>query len=367
MSQFNHASSLLHKQPQSAALSARPSLDAANTLPDLGGRGSTRSISSAATLPVGSPPGTDPQLHPADAYPRGSSATTIPVPTSPSPTNPVSSGLFGRPRPSTRTPASQSLEHSVATRETILLPPLPGRSRQTPGSNLKNDPFLTHLKESQPTEETPLFPPSDAPKFRSRIGSRIVEDDAKLLVLPLCCCMLLQTAVSGVILSSSFDETGHRPGYEEGHLDPEDQHSGCQAAYLWLLMQAFCDLFITLMSCILLLIPLKSDPVSFHGCIAVLRLCTLSAGFHILYFSGLKRDLCDPSLIVWCTIITWFGIGVMALVSCYLLSLLLGSPGKTRRGVPRLDTQVKSHGPPIPEKSKLTYTTAYSQMSRAPP
>jgi hypothetical protein len=110
--------------------------------------------------------------------------------------------------------------------------------------------------------------------------------------------MLFQTSVSSVILFNAFDETGHRNGYEEGHLDTEDQQAGCSAAYMWLLLQACCDLAITLMTCILVLIRLKSDPVSFHGCIATLRLCTLSAGFHILYFSGLKRELCDQPLIV---------------------------------------------------------------------
>jgi len=314
-------------------------------------------ITSSATLPIGSAQG---------LQPRGSSATTLLPPSSPRSGSPrPGSGLFGQPRPSAHDRIfSTDDERAVQTRETILVPSLPpAQPSSLPhlserSADLSNDPFLTHLK-SKPNEDTPLDPVAEDPKFRSRIGSRIIADDAKLFVLPMSCCMMIQTALSGVVLSMSFDESGHRDGYEEGHLSPEDQHSGCQAAFWWLLMQASCDLFLTLFSCALLLFPLKSDPTSFHGCVAALRLCTLSAGFHILYFSGLKRELCDEPLIIWSTIIIWLGIGFMIILSGYLLWLLVGVAGKQQRQLqfaPQSRTQR-----PVNNKQKSMYNTFHAQ------
>jgi len=352
-------------------------------------------IASSATLPIGSAPG---------LQPRGSSATTLPPPSSPRSGSPrPGSGLFGQPRSAQDRIFSTDDERATQTRETILvqslppaqasslpdwsddpfrsaysekaadlskdpflmvpsLPPAQASSlpptRSERAADLANDPFLTHLK-SKPNEDTPLDPLAEDPKFQSKIGSRIIADDAKLLVLPLSCCMMIQTALSGVVLSMSFNESGHRDGYEEGHLSPEDQHSGCQAAFWWLLMQASCDLFLTLFSCALLLFPLKSDPTSFHGCVAALRLCTLSAGFHILYFSGLKRELCDEPLIIWSTVIIWLGIGFMIILSGYLLCLLVGVAGKQQRQLqfaPQPRTQR-----PVNDKQKSMYNTFHAQ------
>jgi hypothetical protein len=241
----------------------------------------------------------------------------------------------------------------------------------TPAVDLGNDPFLTHVPTEyvlrEPNEKTPLAPRADdSKKFRSRIGNQIIKDDAKMWMVPTGAIMVVQTLVSGVVLALAFGEFGHRSGYDEGHLDPEDQHAGCEPLFIWLLVQAGIDLCITLVTCMMILSPLNSDPVSFHGCIASLRLCTLSAGFHILYFSGLKRDLCDSALIAWSTIITWLGIAVVGVVSCYLLQLLLTNSGKTKRQILG-NTQVKSSRPslsPGRPGPTTTYSSSYNpQMS----
>lgn len=194
-------------------------------------------------------------------------------------------------------------------------------------ASLKFDPFLTKQGETPggapfaghaAGEEQPLVTDGAPP---SRGG------EAKLLILPTACCMMTQTIVSVVALAMSFDETGHRDGYEEGHLDSKAQDSGCEAAFYWMMVQAGMDLIITCLVCLLLVSPLKADPVSVHGCCATVRLCTLAAGFHILYFSGLKRNLCDPFLIVWSTIMVWVGVGIMVLVGCLLTCMLLGAAG----------------------------------------
>merc|ERR1719387_2008327 len=167
-------------------------------------------------------------------------------------------------------------------------------------------------------------------------GSR--GGEAKLMILPTACCMMTQTVVSVVALAMSFSETGHRSGYEEGHLDATDQSSGCEAAFYWMMIQAGLDLVITCFTCLFLVSPLKTEPVGVHGCAATLRLCTLAAGFHILYFSGLKRELCDPFLIIWSTIIVWLGVLVMLFVGCVLTFILLGvagSAGPQYRRLPR--------------------------------
>lgn len=151
--------------------------------------------------------------------------------------------------------------------------------------------------------------------------------EAKLMILPTACCMMTQTVVSVVALAMSFSETGHRDGYEEGHLDANDQASGCEAAFYWMMTQACLDLVITCFTCLFLVSPLKAEPVGVHGCAATVRLCTLAAGFHILYFSGLKRDLCDPFLIVWSTILVWTGVVIMVFAGCILTCVLLGGAG----------------------------------------
>lgn len=151
--------------------------------------------------------------------------------------------------------------------------------------------------------------------------------EAKLMMLPTACCIMTQTIVSVVALALSFGETGHRDGYEEGHLDSKNESSGCEAAFYWMMVQAGLDLLITCFTCLFLVSPLKAEPVGVQGCAATVRLCTLAAGFHILYFSGLKRDLCDPFLIIWATILVWTGAIIMVLAGCILMCLLLGATG----------------------------------------
>jgi len=148
--------------------------------------------------------------------------------------------------------------------------------------------------------------------------------EAKLMVLPTACCMMTQTVISIVALAMSFPETGHKDGYEEGHLDANNQSSGCEAAFYWMMVQAGLDLVITCFTCLFLVSPLRAEPVGVHGCAATVRLCTLAAGFHILYFAGLKRELCDPFLIIWSTILVWTGVVIMVGAGCLLSCLLLG-------------------------------------------
>merc|ERR1719424_2431552 len=150
--------------------------------------------------------------------------------------------------------------------------------------------------------------------------------------------MMTQTVISIVALAMSFPETGHQDGYEEGHLDANNQSSGCEAAFYWMMVQAGLDLVITCFTCLFLVSPLR-------------------AGFHILYFSGLKRELCDPFLIIWSTILVWTGAGVMIIAGCLLTCMLLGatSSGHPQYRQPRRAPQVVK-GPPV------AYQTTYQSQ-----
>lgn len=203
--------------------------------------------------------------------------------------------------------------------------------------SLKFDPFLTRVSppptvgtgtgdlQSQTTvngsqngEAQPLM----SERTVSRKGG-----EAKLMVLPTACCMMTQTMMSILAIAVSFNETGHREGYEEGHLDSNDENSGCEVVFYWLIVQACLDLSIACMACLFLVSRLKAEPVGVHGCCATVRMCTLAAGLHILYFAGVKRSLCDKFLIIWSTILVWLGIGIMTLIGCILTCMLLGAVG----------------------------------------
>lgn len=200
-------------------------------------------------------------------------------------------------------------------------------------ASLKYDPFLTRIEGSDPA--VPQAVGSKNPEEQPLISGGASEPyvpgqrggEAKLLILPPACCMMISTIVSVVALSLSFSESGHRDGYEEGHLDDKDRSSGCEALFYWMMVQAGLDLLITCMTCLFIVSPLKAEPVGMQGCAATVRLCTLAAGFHILYFSGLKRDMCDPFLITWSTILVWLGVVVMVLAACFLVCILLGATG----------------------------------------
>lgn len=151
--------------------------------------------------------------------------------------------------------------------------------------------------------------------------------EAKLLILPSACCMMTSTIVSVICLATCFSESGHQDGYEEGHLDANDTGSGCEALFYWLMLQAGLDLMITCCTCLFIVSPLKAEPVGMQLCAATVRLCTLAAGFHILYFSGLKRDMCSPFLVIWSTILVWLGVSVMVIAGCLLIGILLGATG----------------------------------------
>jgi len=220
-------------------------------------------------------------------------------------------------------------------------------------ASLKYDPFLTRVGEpaggsgsfnggATAGEDQPLM--TDPKEQGGGKGG-----EAKLMVLPTACCMMTQTVVSVVALAMSFSETGHKDGYEEGHLDSNNEASGCEAAFYWMMIQAGLDLLITCFTCLFLVSPLKAEPVGVQGCGATIRLCTLAAGFHILYFSGLKRELCDPFLIIWSTILVWTGVGMMALAGCLLTCMLLNSAsaaGGPQYRQPRRQPQVMK-GPPV--------------------
>jgi hypothetical protein len=176
-------------------------------------------------------------------------------------------------------------------------------------------------------EQSPLKPDGYGDEVQSKSGS-----SGGMIMMPAAVLMLVITLVSGVALALSFSETGHRDGYEEGKIDGADQLSGCQSLFYWLLIQFCLDLVITCLTCLVLMPPSISDTVGFFGCCASFRLCALAAGFHILYFSGLERDLCNQFLITWSTIITWLGIAIMGFVACHL-SLVLFSGGSSARKV----------------------------------
>jgi len=167
-------------------------------------------------------------------------------------------------------------------------------------ASLKYDPFLTRIGEPGSTGE--LQGPAGGPPGSFRGGSPEEQPlmgeqaqqgrggEAKLMVLPTACCMMTQTVISVVALAMSFSETGHRDGYEEGHLDASDQSSGCEAAFYWMMVQAGLDLLITCFTCLFLVSPLKAEPVGVHGCAATVRLCTLAAGESLSCTSGCTAD-----------------------------------------------------------------------------
>lgn len=201
-------------------------------------------------------------------------------------------------------------------------------------ASLKYDPFLTRVGEPAGTSDSLGFvgtsgktASEDQPLMSDQSVQGNKGGEAKLMMLPTACCMMTQTVVSVVALVMSFSETGHRDGYEEGHLDSNGRSSGCEAVFYWMMIQAGLDLIVTCLTCLFLVSPLKAEPVGMHGCAATVRLCTLAAGFHILYFSGLKRDLCDPFLIIWSTILVWLGVGIMVLAGCLLTCMLIGAAG----------------------------------------
>jgi len=332
---------------------------------------SARSVSSVATLPVGSglfgrprmegskQPGTPPRTDPRTTRPYMGSRET------PVSSLPATGLVTSLPAAFQHTASAASdVSGAVASRVPAL-----GRSRSQdivtsalssrstlPPADLQNDPFLTHLQQPsslRDDEGTPLLSTKD--------GSRKVSQNAKFWVLTSGCCLGFQTAVSGLVLFWCFDETGHRSGYEEGHLDPEDQNAGCQYVFLWLCSQACCDLFVTLFTFMLLCIPVKSDPAGLHGCIAAIRFCTLPVGFHVLYSSGLKRDLCDQPLITWSTIVVWLAIFMMVAVSCWLLVLVLSTLVKNRRQPGA--KELKSRGTVEWPKPMHTYGDAYHQRA----
>lgn len=229
--------------------------------------------------------------------------------------------------------------------------------------SLKYDPFLTHIGDPGPQqprfgtaeEQQPLLSdPGAPPGVQPRPGG-----EAKLMVLPTACCMLIQTVASVVALAVSFGETGHKDGYEEGHLDSDNGGSGCEAMFYWLMVQAGLDLVLTCLTCLFIVSPLKAEPVGVHGCAATVRLCTLAAGFHILYFSGLNRDVCNQFLIIWSTILVWTGAALMALGCCLLTILLLGfsNASHPQYRQPR-PSSIKTR-PPMPATA---YKTTFGQI-----
>mmetsp|Transcript_117475 Transcript_117475/g.184754 ORF Transcript_117475/g.184754 Transcript_117475/m.184754 type:complete len:234 (-) Transcript_117475:96-797(-) len=218
-------------------------------------------------------------------------------------------------------------------------------------ASLKFDPFLTRVGEPTTGDLRSKTNGSHLGEANPLMGDGVGRrgGEAKLMVLPTACCMMTQTLVSVLALAVSFNETGHRDGYEEGHLDSDNEESGCEAVFYWLMVQAFVDLGISCLTCMFLISTMKAEPVGVHGCCATVRLCVLAAGFHILYFAGLKRDLCDSFLITWATIIVWLGIGIMVALGVVLTCMLLGavgsgSPPQFRQ--PSRDKTAKKSPPP---------------------
>jgi hypothetical protein len=197
------------------------------------------------------------------------------------------------------------------------------------------DPFMTRAYVNSPDggvggpmgpidEQTPLQP-----------GSRddMKSDDSKGIVMPVALLLSAIAVVSGFALAFSFNETGYRDGSEEGHLDGVHKNSGCQNLFYWLLLQFCLDLIITCVLCLVLMPNAAVDTVGFLGCLASFRLLATTAGFHILYSIGLKREFCNQFLVTWSTMITWLGIFVMLVVGCYLFLILVGiaGPGRKRK------------------------------------
>jgi len=199
-------------------------------------------------------------------------------------------------------------------------------------ASLQYDPFLTRVGDTaggggKAGNAFDTHAHEGTPLTTGELEKQGGGGEAKLMVVPSACCMMSQTVVSVVCLALAFGETGHRDGYEEGHLDEQDQASGCESLFYWLMVQAGVDLLITCFTCLFLVSPLKAEPVGVHGCCATVRLCTLAAGFHILYFSGLKRKMCNNFLVIWSTIIVWVGVGILVLLGCFLFCMLLGAAG----------------------------------------
>lgn len=232
---------------------------------------------------------------------------------------PRGSGLFGTPRVNSRgSPANFGYPAEAS---------------------LKQDPFMTRVAGASPDGEmvyesnlamdemTPLKPGYEASSS---------SDSSKGIIMPAAIGMLIVTVISGFALGMSFSETGYRDGYEEGHLDGPVQKSGCSSLFYWLLLQFCLDLIITCLTCAMAMNP-PGDIVGYFGCFGTLRLCVLSAGFHLLYFAGLQREFCDSFLITWSTIITWLGVCAMFVVGCYLACALLGLTLTPRKRQPAFD------------------------------
>lgn len=193
---------------------------------------------------------------------------------------------------------------------------------------LQHDPFMTHgaLPPEGPNREY-----SEQSPLQADEESKPDNSSSRAMVRPVAFLMLVITVGSGFAVFSSMAETGHRDGYEEGHVDGVDQMSGCQSLFYWMLIQFCIDLVITCMTCLVLVPPSISDIMGFFGCCASIRLCALAAGFHILYFSGLQRELCNQFLITWTTILTWIGISTMFCVTSYMFIFLLSGAGSRAR------------------------------------
>lgn len=236
-------------------------------------------------------------------------------------------------------------------------------------ASLQHDPFLTRPDKGHHAlpfggrapafgEEQPLTSSNGI-----TLPPRRLLGEKRALVLPLMCCFATQTFVSILALGLSFDETGHKDGYEDGHSDSvaNSDMRGCESVFWWMAVQATVDLAITFFTCLFFMNPLKTEPGGIHGGAATVRLCTIAAGFHLLYFSGLKRNVCDPFLLVWSTIVVWSGIAIMLVAICCLLAMLSGVAGNGHpryRYPPRMPQMMK-HPPGV-------YQTTYQPQGSAP-
>lgn len=194
-------------------------------------------------------------------------------------------------------------------------------------ASVKFDPFLTRDARQPPAADAfkgQRAPVESDPLLNKNGGRREMPGEAKLPIVPQACCMFAQGVVSAVALGLSFAETGHKSGYEEGHLDASDRNAGCEHVFYWVMAQAVLDAVITCVFCMFIVSPMRQEPVGLHGCCAALRLCTLAGGFHILYFSGLDRGMCDSFLITWALILVWLGVVLLLLICVMLTCMLLG-------------------------------------------
>lgn len=190
------------------------------------------------------------------------------------------------------------------------------------------DPFMTH----GPDVGIPM-PPGDMDESTPLQSSRD-SGLSKAIVIPSIILIAGLTIVSGIAVALSFSDTGRKAGSEEGHLDGANEQSGCQSLFYWVVFQFLVDLIIL---CALFSIGMSGsgDSAGMFGCCASFRLFVLAAGFHILYFSGLERPLCNEFLVTWSTIVTWIGIALMGLVSCHLGLLVLGASGSRKQPPPQ--------------------------------